>query len=367
MMNRITSLFLIVILVLFSYSQNAQCETYSTLSPDRIEELAQSVLMLEVYDEKDELIATGSGFVAFDSSILITNYQVVDGAYCVVAIGDDGKCYNVNDVCIMDKESDIAILKISGNSNLKPLSVALNPVLRRAETVVAIGSPIGIRNTVSMGNISALYADDGVSLIQFTAPISHGSSGGALINSNGELIGITSGSYADSQNINVAIDSSHIVALYKKWNQRIISLKNYFKGDYVDVEFYNDYFIIQFPKEGIVIEAPNEWSLNVTMVDDGGVQKQYVSLSPIEYVKTRFDIMVSEKGFTPKKEGELYKIGEYTYKRMMLQEEYCAWVCEDINCAFLLLSNYHLDSPAGKEILKKCESVISGLYVEEVE
>ena len=87
-------------------------------------------------------------------------------------------------------------------------------ILKRGQQVVAIGSPEGLINTVSMGNISALYRRNDTPDIQFTAPISHGSSGGALFNNKGEVIGVTSATHKEGQNINFAVGISHVIELY---------------------------------------------------------------------------------------------------------------------------------------------------------
>lgn len=72
--------------------------------PDRIEQAAKSVLMLEVYNRHGKLLATGSGFVAFDSSTLVTNYHVIDekGTYEIIAIGDDDRNYSITKVLCAD-------------------------------------------------------------------------------------------------------------------------------------------------------------------------------------------------------------------------------------------------------------------------
>lgn len=91
---------------------------------------------------------------------------------------------------IASKENDIAILQFMTPTIMQPLEYSTDSI-KRGSSIVAIGSPIGLKNTVSLGNVSSVYNEDGVNWIQFTAPISHGSSGGALLNDNGQVIGIT--------------------------------------------------------------------------------------------------------------------------------------------------------------------------------
>ena len=201
--------------------------------PDAIETAVQSVLMLEIFDKNNNEIATGSGFLMFDNMTLITNYHVIENASTIIADSDDGYQYFVTKVLIAVKENDIAILQFMTPTIMQPLEYSTDSI-KRGSSIVAIGSPIGLKNTVSLGNVSSVYNEDGVNWIQFTAPISHGSSGGALLNDNGQVIGITSASYIDGQNLNLAISISDVVALYKKWDgSSHYTIDNYEKAIYV--------------------------------------------------------------------------------------------------------------------------------------
>ena len=214
--RRIMPIFLSLCLV-FMIS-GAGAESGFSQDADAIEKAADSVFMLEVYSSSRQKIAVGSGFLAFDRMTLVTNYHVIeDGAY-VVAISDDSESFLVTKVCISDKKKDIAILRFDTEPGMEPLELDGESVLKRSQPVVAIGSPAGLMNTISIGNISAFYQKDGRDWIQFTAPISSGSSGGALFNDEGKIIGITTATYASAQNINMAVKAEYVIALYQKWN-----------------------------------------------------------------------------------------------------------------------------------------------------
>ena len=193
---------------------------------DAIEKAADSVVMLEVYSYNKQKIALGSGFVAFDSSILVTNYHVIEGGSYIIAISDDRDQYLVTHLCCYDKGKDIAILKFDQAPKAEPLPMDTDGQYKRSQTVVAIGSPAGLRNTISIGNISAFYTKDGKDWIQFTAPISSGSSGGALLNDEGEVIGITTATYASAQNVNMAVKAEEVIRLYKRWDGRTTAIGN---------------------------------------------------------------------------------------------------------------------------------------------
>ena len=90
------------------------------------------------------------------------------------------------------------------------LEAAEEDELRVGDTVYAIGSPLGLFNSVSDGIISGFRQINDVDMIQFTAPISHGSSGGAVLNMAGELIGISTAGFDQGQNINLAVGYENI-------------------------------------------------------------------------------------------------------------------------------------------------------------
>ena len=170
-----------------------------------IEVADASVVKIFCYDYEGELAATGSGFVAFDSQTIITNYHVMTSAYtCKISTNQDIS-YEVSKILCYSKEQDIAILQIAKDTGLQPLTLGDSGAIKKGETVVAIGSPLGIKNTVSTGVLSGRLMEDGMDVLQFTAPISSGSSGGALFDNNGKVIGITFASIIDGQNLNLAI------------------------------------------------------------------------------------------------------------------------------------------------------------------
>ena len=180
----------------------------------KIEAADASVVTIFCYDYEGELAATGSGFVAFDGKTIITNYHVMTSAYtCKISTNQDIS-YEVSKILCYSKDQDIAILQLSKDTGLQPLTLGDSSIVKKGETVVAIGSPLGIKNTVSTGNLSGRLMDTNMDVLQFTAPISSGSSGGALFDNNGNVIGITFASYDNGQNLNLAIPIELAVELY---------------------------------------------------------------------------------------------------------------------------------------------------------
>ena len=117
---------------------------------------------------------------------------------------DDETIYDTDEIIKYHNVLDLAILRI--NRRLEPIPVYKGKEkLVRGQKVVAIGSPLGLFNSVSDGIISGFRSIDGVNMIQFTAPTSHGSSGGAVLNMQGQVIGISTAGIDHGQNLNLAM------------------------------------------------------------------------------------------------------------------------------------------------------------------
>jgi len=167
--------------------------------------LASSIVMLTLHNENDEIIGSGSGIMVAQNGYIITNNHVASGCrYFSVKIEDDDKLYTTDEIIKYNPLIDLALIRIDRKLNPLPFYKG-HKKLVRGQRVVAIGSPMGFFNTVSNGIISGFRCFDGVDMIQFTAPTSPGSSGGALLNMYGEVIGISTSGMDKGQNINLAI------------------------------------------------------------------------------------------------------------------------------------------------------------------
>ncbi len=138
----------------------------------------------------------GSGVVVREDGYILTNNHVVDGADKVRVDFTDGRSFEAQVVGV-DRPSDLAVLRIA-SKGLATLPLGDSDVSRVGDVVLAVGNPLGVGQTVTMGIISgkgrATQAADGAfeDFIQTDAPINQGNSGGALVNLRGELIGINS-------------------------------------------------------------------------------------------------------------------------------------------------------------------------------
>lgn len=154
--------------------------------------------------------AQGSGFFISRDGIAVSNYHVFEGTtkgYEQIVLNDGTTC-KVEHVYHYSKEQDFIIFKVAICNEVSYIPLASSSPLV-GERVYTIGSPRELHNTFSSGEVSQLR--DGGDIIQINAPIDHGSSGGVLLNSYGEAIGITSSGYEDSPaNLNFAINISII-------------------------------------------------------------------------------------------------------------------------------------------------------------
>ena len=145
--------------------------------------------------------ATGSGFFASDRGDVLTNYHVIEGAKDIVVVPYKGEPFYAL-LKDFDADNDMALIVMNDNGKTPFLKIS-NTLPRQGENVIAIGNPKGLDGTVSNGIISAFRENN--TLVQFTAPISPGSSGGALINTQGEVVGMPTMLLQEGQNLNFAI------------------------------------------------------------------------------------------------------------------------------------------------------------------
>ncbi|MBA3814073.1 MAG: Do family serine endopeptidase [Alphaproteobacteria bacterium] len=155
------------------------------------------------YPEYDhEQISLGSGVIVNKEGYILTNYHVIENADLIqIALAD--KRQFIAKPIVMDKRTDLALLKIDGKGEFPYLSVSVQEDLEVGDLVLAIGNPFGIGQTVTHGIISALArSQEGIndfnSFIQTDAAINPGNSGGALVTTDGRLVGINTAIYSRS-------------------------------------------------------------------------------------------------------------------------------------------------------------------------
>ena len=277
----------------YTYKDTYFLPTFS--STELFNQSVKYVGEIVTYDKNGNEYSLGTGFVISSDGRIVTNYHVIEGAYSAT-ISIDGKTYNIASVLAYDATIDLAVLKVNAGG-LTAATICKNPV-SVGETVYAIGSSRGMTNTYSQGIIT--YADrivDGVSHIQHDASITHGNSGGPLINAYGEVVGINTWEISDSQNLNFAVFVDELDNLtygspltleemYLRECDVFEKLKNYiiyngeyyYDGDYyvltLETSYSSDY-TSKYTREAYYYTDDNEITLDF-LIDDGDCWAYFV-------------------------------------------------------------------------------------------
>jgi hypothetical protein len=198
-------------------------------SVSEVAKLADRVVLIETEgrDMFGAVAKSGSGFLISASGWIVTNYHVIDKALGGTITLNDGR--KIADFAVLgyDVQKDLAIIDIPGDA-YPFCRLGDSAAVGLGDSVVAIGSPLGLQNTVSEGIVSKIWADG----IQTTAAISPGSSGGALFNLFGEVIGVTAAGTQSGENIGWAVPSNEIgsVSTSGSW-----SLRQVYESEHGDI------------------------------------------------------------------------------------------------------------------------------------
>ena len=179
-----------------------------------------STVLLVMEDAKGQPLSLGSGFFVRDGQIA-SNLHVVEGAARGYAklVGQKTK-YDIEGATAVDPERDLVVLKISAAGS-PVLSLGSSDAVQVGESVYAVGNPQGLEGTFSQGIVSSIREVGIDKLLQITAPISPGSSGGPVLNGRGEVIGVSVATFRGGQNLNFAIPANYLKTLLDKTGSAI--------------------------------------------------------------------------------------------------------------------------------------------------
>ena len=161
---------------------------------------------------EERLRGQGSGFLIDKSGVILTNSHVINGADKVTVTLKDGRTFE-GKVRGFDEVTDLAVVKINGTDDLPVAPLADSDQVQVGDWAIAVGNPLGLDNTVTLGIVSTLkrssaqvgIPDKRIDFIQTDAAINPGNSGGPLLNDRGEVIGINTAIRADAMGIGFAI------------------------------------------------------------------------------------------------------------------------------------------------------------------
>jgi S1-C subfamily serine protease len=194
-------------------------------------QLDEAVLTIVGMNAKGSPVSQGSGFIVSSDGLAGSNYHVLRGVTRAFAECCNGRKFEILSVEGADLHKDLVVFQlyevgsIEKPRNLPHVTFAPSNVLKVGQRVIAVGSPQGLENTVSDGILSAIRESDSVRYLQITAPISPGSSGGPILDSDGHMIGVATFQFEKGQNLNFAVAADYIQPLLDQHFQ--VSIKEF--------------------------------------------------------------------------------------------------------------------------------------------
>lgn len=207
--------------------RNSNTAQSATALPARV--VAQRVLphVVTLIVETTHGRAIGSGFFV-GNGVVVTNYHVIESATSGTAkLVDESKSFRIEGAIEVDKTHDLALISVP-EAHITPLKLGSTKQLGVGDVVYAVGSPEGLEGTFSQGNVSGKRKFASGYRLQITAPISQGSSGGPVLDSYGQVIGVSQALSREGQNLNFAIPVSYLADLITKgMGNAVTSLPNH--------------------------------------------------------------------------------------------------------------------------------------------
>ena len=209
------------------YSQNLSPEEQNNISI--YENAAQSIVVVDA--DIPDGVSSGTGCIVDSKGTILTSSHVIENAKSIEITLYNGKKYKGKLIAITAGKSDLALIKIDTNIVLPVIKLGDSTKIKVGQKVLAIGNPFGFNGTLTTGIVSRI--DYTLNKIQTNAAINPGSSGGPLLNSNGEVIGISQSIYnPDNNKSNIGIGFAVPVNAARRF---IIAAKNN-DSDHLTVE-----------------------------------------------------------------------------------------------------------------------------------
>ena len=230
-----------IIVLLFCTTSTAPAQTV----PEIAEKALAATVYLEMKDSNGKTLGFGSGFFV-KPNLIATNYHVIAGTASGTAkLVGKYTTYKIEGWTATDENNDLALLKVT-SYGIKPLPLGNSDTVKIGDTVYVAGNPKGLEGTFSDGIISSRRDKYTKERFQMTAPISPGSSGGPVLNGNGEVIGVSVAAHRDldAQNLNFAIPSNYLKRLLTlskpakplAQGNQTISAETYFRRGYASYD-----------------------------------------------------------------------------------------------------------------------------------
>ncbi|HVS81700.1 MAG TPA: S1C family serine protease [Pyrinomonadaceae bacterium] len=215
---RISNCGLALVLLLSAFTFPALGQSTDESLPQLVKRVAPAVVTIRSFQAKGGG-NSGSGFF-IDQDMIVTNWHVIQGGARFAIQASDGQSYSVTSTVAIDKDNDVAILRVSPKLSAAAALLLSDYLPQVGEHIFVIGTPLGVlKGSVSDGIVSAVrHFRPGTFAIQITAPISPGNSGSPVINMSGHVIGIATFRVASEQNLNFAVGGGAIERALRRVN-----------------------------------------------------------------------------------------------------------------------------------------------------
>lgn len=194
---------MIISFSLISLPVNAQLyDAEEQININVYEKISPAIVTIDA--QLKEGISSGTGCILTPNGMILTSSHVVDGSDDIDITTSSGKIYKATVASILGKNNDLALLKIAPKEKLTTIKLGNSEEIKVGQKVLAIGNPFGFSGTLTQGIVSRI--DYTKNKIQTDAAINPGNSGGPLLNSSGEVIGISQSIYnPDNNKSNIGI------------------------------------------------------------------------------------------------------------------------------------------------------------------
>jgi hypothetical protein len=172
-----------------------------------------ALLMIRALDPHGDTLGLGTGFLVSPDGRFVTNYHVIQEAAQLVVKVLDGPEYRDVQLVAADPASDLALMQIPGARDLPSLRMGSDAQMEVGDRVFVMGNPLGMTGTFTDGMVSGKRPLEGVAMLQISAPISPGSSGGPVMNERGEVIGVATMMVMGGQNLNMAVPVRYLAPM----------------------------------------------------------------------------------------------------------------------------------------------------------
>ncbi|CAN5153950.1 hypothetical protein BH23VER1_BH23VER1_14270 [soil metagenome] len=188
-----------------------------TSRADLAERVKRSLVSVSHYGRDGKVAASGSGFVVSEDGLVATCLHVIGEARRVRVELADGRAFEVESIHASDRKLDLAVLKIPADG-LVPLAIADSDAARPGEPIIVMGNPHGLEFSVVGGVLSGVRDIESVPMLQVALPVEQGNSGGPVLNTSGEVLGIVTIKSLIADNLGFAMPSSALALLLQDPN-----------------------------------------------------------------------------------------------------------------------------------------------------